>query len=89
MMSRWRTPPQWEALERQAKGATCAELGHDWQSVGGCNCGCHEDAACCIPVNECARCKECDYGDNREAEEVRRNCRALSAFDLTERRSPV
>jgi hypothetical protein len=63
-------------LERQAASATCAELGHDWRSLGGCNCGCHEDAACSVPVHECARCRDCDYGDNEDAREARRRCPA-------------
>jgi hypothetical protein len=61
-------------LERQAAAATCAELGrHDWQSTGGCNCGC-EDGICSVPVNHCTRCGDCDYGDNEEARDVRRHC---------------
>lgn len=64
-----------EHLERQASAATCAELGrHDWQSIGGCNAGCDKDCACSIPVLECSRCKDCDYGENDEAAEVRRDC---------------
>jgi hypothetical protein len=63
-----------ELLERQAAGATCADLGHDWQCLGGCNCGCHEDACCSVPVHECARCKDCDYGQNSEADKVRAAC---------------
>lgn len=65
-------------LEHQALTATCAEVGHDWQSIGGCNCGCHADAACSVPVNECTRCKDSDYGDNAEADETRRQCRLTS-----------
>lgn len=61
-------------LERQAVGATCAELGHDWKSLGGCNCGCHPEAQCSVPVNECTRCKDCDYGDNADAQEIRQRC---------------
>ncbi len=63
-----------ERLERQAASATCADLGHDWKSIGGCNCGCHPHAACSVPVNECSRCKDCDYGDNAEAGEIRSQC---------------
>lgn len=63
-----------DRLEHQAAGATCVELGHNWQSTGGCNCGCHEDASCSVPVNICTRCKDCDYGDNREAREIRERC---------------
>lgn len=63
-----------ERLERQAQSATCADLGHDWRCLGGANCGCHEHACCSVPVHECARCKDCDYGDNREAREIRDRC---------------
>lgn len=66
---------QVERLERQAAAATCAELGrHDWHSSGGCNAGCGPDCYCSVPVHECARCKDCDYGENAEAVEVRRQC---------------
>ena len=61
-------------LERMAAAATCAELGrHDWQSIGGCNCGC-PDGSCSVPVHECTRCGDCDYGKNDDADDVRRNC---------------
>jgi hypothetical protein len=50
------------------------EVGHDWVSIGGCNAGCGPDCGCSAPVNECSRCKDCDYGDNAEAEEVRSAC---------------
>ena len=55
------------------------EAGHDWQSTGGCNAGCNQgdDCGCSVPVHICSRCKACDYGDNEEAETVRRDC-ALS-----------
>ena len=58
-------------LERIAATATCRDLGHNWQSIGGCNCGCHEDASCSVPVNECARCKDCNYGENEDAHVMR------------------
>lgn len=62
-------------LEREAATATCWELGrHDWQSIGGVNCGCHELACCSVPINECARCGECDYGDNEDANDQRSEC---------------
>jgi hypothetical protein len=62
-------------LEREAAQATCRELGrHDMQSIGGRNCGCHEDACCSVPVNVCTRCGACDYGDNDEAREIKRRC---------------
>jgi hypothetical protein len=64
-----------ERLERLAAHASCTEIGHNWVSLGGCNCGCHEDAACSVPVHECTRCKDCDYGENADAAETRRCCK--------------
>jgi hypothetical protein len=64
-------------LERLAASATCADLGHDMQSVGGCNAGCCDECSCSVPVNECTRCKDCDYGDNPEADRIRRDCKLL------------
>lgn len=62
-------------LEQLAKDATCRELvRHDMQSVGGVNCGCHEYAACSVPVHECTRCGVSDYGKNEDADEQRRSC---------------
>lgn len=52
----------------------CAILGHRWVSTGGCNCGCHEDAVCSVPVHECEVCGDCDYGDNDEANDKRQRC---------------
>lgn len=53
------------------------EAGHDWQSIGGCNAGCHDNCVCSVPVNECSRCRDCDYGDNEDAIRVRDNCALL------------
>ncbi len=61
-------------LERIAATATCRELGCDMQSVGGCNAGCDENCSCSVPVNKCTRCGDCDYGDNVEAAETKRQC---------------
>jgi hypothetical protein len=67
-----------ERLERIAAQATCRELGScDMQTVGGCNCGCHETACCSVPVHKCTRCGDYDYGENVEATEIRRQCREL------------
>jgi len=60
-------------LERQVASATCAEVGHRWQSSGGANCGC-KIGYCSVPVHECAVCGDCDYGDNEDADDVRANC---------------
>lgn len=47
---------------------------HDWKSRGGCNAGCSKDCACSVPVHECTRCGDCDYGINAEAIEIRKHC---------------
>ena len=65
-----------ERVKREMASATCAEVGHLWISLGGCNCGC-VDGACSVPVNECARCKDCDYGDNLDADKTRARCAEL------------
>ena len=62
-------------LERQAASATCAEIGHRWLSVGGRNAGCGLYCGCSVPVHECSVCKDSDYGENAEAEEIRADCR--------------
>ena len=61
-------------LERVALGASCEELGHDWKHIGGRNCGCFPDACCSVPVYECGRCGDCDYGDNGESNAKREGC---------------
>ena len=62
----------------RARGvAECQAQGHHlWKFVGGCNAGCElgEDCYCSVPVHECKRCGDCDYGDNREAMEHRAKC---------------
>lgn len=52
------------------------ERGHDWRSIGGCNAGCAEWCCCSVPVNECSRCRDCDYGENEEADRIRATCDA-------------
>lgn len=64
-------------LERAIAGAPCAEVGHRWKSLGGCNCGCHDDACCSVPVHECQVCGDCDYGENEWADDTRAFCLAL------------
>lgn len=63
-------------LERMAASASCVELGHDWQMLGGRICNC-ENGYCSIPVNECKRCGDCDYGDNEEARDIMTKCKEL------------
>lgn len=60
-------------IEQQIAGASCADVGHQWQSTGGANCGC-ENGACSVPVNVCVKCKDCDYGDGPDADDVRAKC---------------
>lgn len=61
------------------------EGGHDMQSIGGCNAGCHDKScSCSVPVLVCSRCGDCDYGDNDEAKDVRAAC-ALRYGDPVER----
>lgn len=63
-------------LERDAATATCAEVGHDWECLGGAHCGCDAEdyQDCSVPVHECKRCHGCDYGDNDDARKVREQC---------------
>ena len=66
-----------EQLEREvaaAGAAVCVALGHDWQHSGGANAGCDAWCACSIPVHVCARCGDCDYGDNDDAREDMAKC---------------
>lgn len=52
----------------------CALIGHDWQSDGGCNAGCSRDCGCSVPVHVCRACGDHDYGENEEADEIRKEC---------------
>lgn len=61
-------------IEREIAQGPCREYGHDWKTLGGCNAGCGDDCSCSVPVHQCSKCSDCDYGDNAEAEEVRQNC---------------
>lgn len=66
-----------ERLKLQKAQGSCAETGHDWRFIGGKNAGCDEDGCgCSVPVHECAKCGDCDYGDNAEATETVARCAA-------------
>jgi hypothetical protein len=65
---------QVERLKRQIASGTCAEAGHDWKHIGGCNAACCDDCGCSAPVHECTKCGDCDYGDNDEAESIKGRC---------------
>ncbi|KAB2858531.1 MAG: hypothetical protein F9K41_00520 [Sphingopyxis terrae] len=66
-----------ERLRRQIAAGPCAETGHDWQSDGGCNAMCDlgDHCTCSVPVHDCAKCGDCDYGENPEADRIREACR--------------
>ncbi len=63
-------------IRRQIASASCLAVGHDWKHIGGCNAGCQLDKDCCcsVPVHQCTKCGDCDYGDNPEADEKRAHC---------------
>lgn len=70
-----------DQLRRQIAAGPCREFGHDWQSSGGRNAGCGSDCYCSVPVNVCAKCNDCDYGENEDAEAVRMKCEREVASD--------
>ena len=53
---------------------TGCEAGHDMRHVGGANAGCGDGCCCSVPVHACTRCGDSDYGENDEAERIRREC---------------
>lgn len=67
-----------DAIRRKIAAETsCAVRGHRWKHIGGMNAccdwgggGCH----CSIPVHECTDCGDCDYGENAEADDIKRQC---------------
>jgi len=61
-------------IEREMAQGPCRLYGHQWKSYGGCNAGCGYLCDCSVPVNVCAKCGDCDYGNNTEADEIRRSC---------------
>ncbi|WP_404291474.1 hypothetical protein ACD578_05210 [Microvirga sp. RSM25] len=63
------------AAKRAVAEAHCSEAGHDWQHIGGRNCGC-TDGGCSFPVMQCSKCGDCDYGDNAEGRETASRCAA-------------
>lgn len=66
-------------LRREIAAGPCRDYGHDWQSYGGANAGCGSDCTCSVPVNVCAKCGDCDYGQNDEADVVRTDCALIAA----------
>ena len=60
-------------LQRELRAADCEEAGHEWVFAGGTNAGCSDDCSCSVPVYECWRCGDSDYGDNEDAKKYARN----------------
>lgn len=71
-------------LRREIAQGPCREYGHDWQFHGGANAGCGPDCGCSVSVHVCAKCGDCDYGDNPEAAELRASCAADNPTDYDE-----
>lgn len=63
-------------LRQLIKSGDCAKYGCDWKHIGGCNAGCDldKDCGCSVPVYQCTKCGDCDYGDNEEADAKRASC---------------
>jgi len=61
-------------LKLQVLQGTCKEVGHTWIFYGGRNAGCSGTCQCSIPVYFCPKCGDCDYGDNKEANELIADC---------------
>jgi hypothetical protein len=64
-------------IRREIAQGPCREYGHSWKFLGGANAGCGLYCSCSVSVHQCEKCGDCDYGENAEAEEVRRQCVAM------------
>lgn len=71
-------------MAREKAKAHCAEHGHTWQSLGGTNAGCCDTCNCSVPVYTCLICKDSDYGENAEAEQVIIRCNSENSFNYEE-----
>ena len=63
-----------EALKRRIAAENCREVGCDMKHIGGRNAGCDDACVCSIPVYECTKCGDSDYGDNAEARDKIDQC---------------
>jgi hypothetical protein len=85
-VSHWSDAPPDRVISRLvAEAATlaggkhpCHVLGHRWKFIGASNCGC-SDGNCSVPVYECDVCGDCDYGQSREADNIRIECQWATA----------
>lgn len=57
-------------LKQRAATATCEEVGHRWELVGGASAGCCDECHCSVSVRVCKVCGGYDYGDDERAEVV-------------------
>ena len=70
------------ALLKQLQAAgNCAENGHEMVFYGGAWAGCCAECSCSVPVYHCKHCGLCDYGDNEEAEDIRKECGGIPDCD--------
>lgn len=68
-----------ERLRRWIAAADCREVGCQMVHIGGCNAGCGDGCNCSVPVHQCPKCGDCDYGQNPEADAKRAACAARDA----------
>lgn len=56
-------------LKREIANGPCRQFGHTWKQIGGRNacCDAQDLCGCSVPVYECTKCGDSDYGDNDEA----------------------
>lgn len=67
-------------LEAEIRKKPCHKVGHVWKHIGGANAGCCNDCVCSVPVYTCEKCGDSDYGNNSEAEEIRKDCREMEMY---------
>lgn len=72
------------ALQREIAQGPCKQYGHTWIFYGGANAGCDDICGCSVPVYVCSKCNDCDYGVNKEADEIRRNCNTANNIEEQE-----
>ncbi len=79
------------AIKRRMATASCVEAGHDWKHIGGTNAGCPrgDDCVCSVPVHECTRCGDSDYGVNDEAADVINACELTYMDESPQSDSPT
>lgn len=61
-------------LRKQIRDGVCSQYGHEWTDVGGCSAGCDQQCQCSVPVRQCSKCGDMDYGQNRDAKDIVAKC---------------